>query len=420
MRGMKWRLWLMASVLVPWGLARAQAPARHGHLMIEPGLAETVEGARLVVGSPKPNEENPLLVMDTPVEGGSTPPWFNIILDPHEKFYKAWYGRDGCCYGTSHNGLLWNKPLLEFERDPNGGKTSLLIKNFRSAGFLRDEADDARLFKLIGQGKDGAEVRFSDDGIRFDRTSPVKNMAISPRARASVMRSLDGKGYVAFFAREPGAGKKGPREWVRSSSSDFVSWSDAAPLAAPGVRDPASFAVISHWGIYLAFTGIQGGESDSSGLSLAVSRDGQSWTAHGASGLPDPVQSVIPLRDEVRIFHTHGAQLHLVSLRADGFAGYRPAGAKAGTIVTKPIACPGMKLRLSADVDEGWFGRGRGPRCCRKEQRGKGGFVEKRDQRSNEPCVTGCGLIGSLQIHPPGGDALRAELRRSSVSVRLA
>ncbi|MGI8604792.1 MAG: hypothetical protein ACR2OZ_17620 [Verrucomicrobiales bacterium] len=342
---------LLGAIAPALGASAQSLAPRNSYLLVDDRVLEKTENATLVPGVPKPSDENPLLTMDTPVEGGAGPPWFNIILDPHEKFYKAWYGRAGCCYGTSHNGLLWNKPLLDLNPDPNGAKTSLLIKDFRSAGFLRDdgESDEARVFKLLGQGKDGVQARFSEEGIKFESALAVKNLAFAPGSHTSLLRA-PGKGYEAFFVQEKKGGRKPERQLMRSTSTDFATWS--GPEAISGVGNPASFAVLPHAGIYLALTGIDCGAQPGK-LSLAVSSDGSKWNPHGPASLRDPVQAVIPLREEIRFYYTHDNTLNLATVRADGFAGYAANAGKTASLITKPVAYPGLKLRLTADIVEG-------------------------------------------------------------------
>ncbi len=318
--------------------ARAAEPApRSQFSVMEKGLIASVESATLTAAAPAASERNPLLTFDTEVESGEAAPWFNVILDPHEKFYKAWYGRGGLCYGTSHDGLLWNKPGLDKHPDAAGKKTNLLLPGLSGAGLLREDEESPdwkRLYKLLGTGKDGTTALFSEDGLTW--TAPATTKA--PAGRVTLAAGLGGKKFTGFFLTKDGL--------LSAVSDDFTTWSDAKPVATGIEGALSSFHVFTHrTGCYAFAT--SGGKT-----SLLHTVDGAAWSAP----LPGPwgeVCSVVPQRDDWRLYSTSDRTLTLSTVRAESLAGYTGGKEKPGQLTTRPLPNPGSKLRLTTAIREG-------------------------------------------------------------------
>lgn len=322
--------------------AAAQVAGGLSHLLIDPEVTEVIRQVEVRPGRPSPLAAEPLLEMDTPAEAGDWQPWFNVILDPHEKFYKAWYGRGNCCYGTSHDGLLWNKPLLDLHPDEAGGRTGILIPEFRGAAFLRRESESGPEFHLIGQGPQGLELRQSEDGVRFSDGRSLPGLELAPGSHAALVPSLDERAYFLFF-RQPGEDG-----WVRSTSADLEHWEK--PRALSGLSAGDELRLVPRGRLYLAALGI---DPPQGRLRVGVSADGLRWTAYGAAADAARVQSLIVLRDEIRIYYTEGGRLRLAGLPADRWAGLTAAEGATGTVITHPLRFAAPSLRINAEIEEG-------------------------------------------------------------------
>lgn len=144
--------------------------------------------------------DNPIMKPETTLEHEGdmpavTPKGGGVWWDPKSQCYKMWYDAAWCqrfAYATSRDGIVWNRPQLEFTKGTNH-----ILPGFHtnsSTAFIDfDEASPAKRYKLflrqsdrdesshqtgwdITQGRLQAYVFYSADGIHWSEptvTSPV-------------------------------------------------------------------------------------------------------------------------------------------------------------------------------------------------------------------------------------------------------
>ena len=157
-------------------------------LLLDDRLIENFKNAKLVVGTVKKNNANPLFVEDKPWEKRFDNLYGNIIYNEDENLYQCWYSpfivdysannmtlverqqpydspsdrEMGICYAYSKDGINWVKPelgLVEFEGTKNN---NLIGRGPHGTGVFRDlrEGDPLKKYKAIFQqfGKDTKTV----------------------------------------------------------------------------------------------------------------------------------------------------------------------------------------------------------------------------------------------------------------------
>ena len=181
------------------------APRNH-HLLLNGDLVASKTNVELVLGKPAKHGENPLMVEAEAWEARYGNLYPNVIFDPFEKFYKGWFGpfivcestahtpeadrnkrhyrgphagtkrESGVLYGTSHDGVLWNKPLLDLHKWNEGDKTNILLRGAQGASVFRTSRDRSRLFSMIYRDETdgGLKIRFSANGVQWQKAQPVE------------------------------------------------------------------------------------------------------------------------------------------------------------------------------------------------------------------------------------------------------
>ena len=354
--------WLLACVSTAASAGPAAPTSTVWHACDE-SLWKSRPQTRIVLTAPTPAPENPLLSCSTPAESGAGNPWFSVMFDPHEKFYKAWYGRDNICYGTSHNGLLWNKPLLTIHPDETGGRTSVLVPKRQMAAVWRDDADrdEGRLFKMIAVGAEGAELRHSANGIQW--SEPTQPQSWGQVLHPQVLSASDGKATHVYWHRPAmsGDGKSAGTEILRSSTTDSVRWNPPQTVAEgwlPG-QTLRSFAVSACGTRTLVLAGVSD-ESGQESTRAALLTGKQAVEDLGPlPGLPGHAQSALSLRDSTRLFFSRTINdyhtLNLATLPPDGLCGIAPEGDAGAVLTTAPLPLPPDKciIRVTATVRDG-------------------------------------------------------------------
>jgi hypothetical protein len=317
------------------------------------------------------------------------------------------------CLALSRDGLRWERPDLGQVAWRGSTRNNILPRGetwMRRPNVIRDpgDPDPARRYKMtyvdvIGgrtaivkaYSRDGIAWRLNGDGRPwFRREHAVNLLGWDPRIRSYVL-----------FPRAAGA----PLAIARSTSPDFVSWSEPvtvlAPQAADAGRDFVGNAAFLYEGLYLGFlwvfeqgrakagdagagaptaTPADAGSSWTADAELVVSRDGIAWRRvspgrwffpRGAPGSWDS-EMILPVApvvrgDRILIYYSgwntpYGKEaqgrasagwfeqgrrmqraIGLATLRLDGFASL-DAGVEPGVLVTRPIRCPGGSLEINA------------------------------------------------------------------------
>ncbi|MCB1098095.1 MAG: hypothetical protein KDN22_21165 [Verrucomicrobiae bacterium] len=382
---------LTAFCITAWSTAAAQHSLREStasYLLLNSDRIASSDHVELVPGKPEKHAGNPIMVEDKPWEVRYGDLSANVIFDPFEKFFKGWFSpfivsestaqagtarEAGVLYGTSHNGELWNKPLLDLNPWSDGTKTNILVREAYGASVFRDQRDASRLYKMIYSTGNKLATRTSADGIRW--SSATDATEATEEAHTSAFWASDRREYVALTTMKHGD----ERSIGRTSSKDFVKWTPVTP-ALKGLtagQQVIALPVLPLGGVFLGFPVIHDIEQDRVHTELAWSADTVEWQRiaagtpfieNGEKGSYDWgsafVGSVIAMNDGVRIFYSGSddvlsgsgkGSLNLARLGVDSFAGYRAAEGQTGTLQLKPLPYHGSKVRLTADIAPGGF-----------------------------------------------------------------
>jgi hypothetical protein len=399
-------LLLFALCTTAWSTVAAQHSLREptaSYLLLNADRIASSENVELVPGKPEKHAGNPIMVEDKPWEVRYGNLSANVIFDPFEKFYKGWFSpfimcesteqtpvdkrgelpyrgahagtarEAGVLYGTSHNGELWNKPLLDLNPWTDGAKTSILVRGAYGASVFRDQRDGRKLYKMMYSTGNMLTTRTSADGIRWSNASNATEAM--EEAQTHAFWASDRREYVAMTTIKDGNGFA----IGRTSSKDFVKWTPITP-ALKGLtaeQQVIALPVLPLGGVFLGFPVIHDTAQDRVHTELAWSSDTIQWQriaagtpflGNGDKGSYDWgsafVGSAVALNDGVRIFYSGSddvlsgwckGSLNLAQLETDRFAGYRAADGQTGTLQLKPLPYTGGKVRITADIAPGGF-----------------------------------------------------------------
>ena len=399
-----------------WSASNA-APIRVGprrQLFIDDSIVGSIESLTRVLHRPQKHPGNPVLT--------GTEPWEKwaiaingraVLYDEETREFRMWYiaalrdpaaaagTRFKGCYAVSRDGIHWTKPNLgqvqwEGSRDNNilpWGENWL-----RRANVIKDaqDPDPDRRFKMtyadvIGgrtaivkaYSRDGLHWRLNGDGKPWFRGGHNSNLlGWDPRTREYVL-------FPRVAGTPPGPGKRSRDAIGRSTSRDFVSWSEPQMVIEPGPEDGEKnfkgLAAFVYGDLYLGFLWVFDWEGNAD-AELAFSHDCIQWQRaspgwyffpRGEPGSWDRV-TVMPVapvihQDRIWIYYSGANLPHqgsaveraesgwvengeriqraggLATLRLDGFASL-DAGARGGNLLTRLIEAPGGDLAVNADV----------------------------------------------------------------------
>lgn len=413
----RWLLfWPLLLPVANPAVALAQATGAQRHLLLDSRVIESLENARLTVGTVKKHPANPLFGEDRAWEKRFDNLYANVIYDEKAGLYQCWYSpfivdasakgmrvedraaqryrpppdrEMAICYATSHDGLVWTKPemgLVEYQ----GSKANNILwrgqgpvgqkprQGPHGAGIFRDANDPnpARQYKAFLK-RDTLSVAFSADGIHWDPalSRPAADSAGDTHNNAFWAPTL-GK-YVGITRQwNPRLG----RQVAMTSSEDFLHWSTCEVVLEGLSKNEQTYAmpVFFHAGVYLGLLAIHQQSSDRVWTELTWSPDARTWHRisagtplignDGREGDYDwgcVYAAAVPVnaRDGIRIYYGGSDGKHtswrngffcLATLRPDGWAGFEQVVPdKPALLTTRALAWPGRTIRVTADVSSG-------------------------------------------------------------------
>jgi len=403
---------VISGAVIPVATARLDAGMqRQRFLLLDKRIIERTGNAKLAVGRVKKDERNPLFAEEKPWEPRFDNLYANVMYDRAEGLYKCWYspfiidesttntpekdrvnggkfkyqgqhtGRRremGICYAVSRDGIHWKKPNLGIVEFDGNKENNLVVRGPHGAGVFKDmhDPDPKRRYKMFFKGRI-ISVAFSPDGLHWAEPveCPEANVRGDTHNNAFWAPTLGQYvGITRTWAKPRG------RQVARTSSKDFIKWTGAEVVLEGLENHLQTYAmpVFYYAGVYIGLPAIYNSDLDRTHTELTWSADTINW--HRI----DPGKPLIPnspakgqydwgcaytaaypvfLEDEIRLYYGGSDDKHfgwrkgafcLATLRPDGFAGYEQVSVGApALVVTKPLACPGRALALSADVDKG-------------------------------------------------------------------
>ncbi len=380
-------------------------------LLLDKRIIDKADGVWLTIGKVTKEPRNPLFKEDKPWEPRFDNLYANVAYDEQDKLYKCWYSpfiiderttsvpRDkrsglnyikvkpnhremGVCYATSKDGLAWTKPELGIVEFDGSKKNNIVYRGPHGMGVMKDsrDQDPARRYKMFGRGSERGRmgVSFSSDGLHWTKMTPCPEINAAGDTHNNAFWAPELGKYVGITRLW---GPKVGRVVGRCESADFVKWTRAVDvmhcLPAEPHRQTYAMPVFRYANVYLGLVMLLNTKTDLVDCELTWSPDTVHWERvcpgtpiipRGPEGSYDcgcVYAAACPIvRDgEIRLYYGGNNGPHttwrdgffcLARLRPDGFAGMTVTGhGRRGTIVTKPIACSGRRLCVSADAAGG-------------------------------------------------------------------
>ena len=405
--------------------SNTESTERDRYLLLDSRIIDYAQNAKITLGEVEKHHGNPLVEEDKPWERRFDNLYANVLYDAEEGVYKCWYSpfinstsvkgmtleerkkakieappdhEMAVCYATSKDGIRWVKPELGLVTYEGKKANNIVIRATEKpepidwfgphgTGVFKDlrERDPNRRYKAIlsdFQARSIA-VAFSPDGIHWGPKIICPGAVTEGDTHNNAFWAPTLGEYVAI-SREWGlVGKdKERRQVVRTSSCDFVHWSqDAVVLEGSDlIQQTYAMPTFYHGGIYLGLLAILNVETQRVWTELAWSADTRTWqrVLPGTALIPTSQKegdydwgcvfaaaNPVFRKDEIRLYYlgsdyTHAGlrngYLCLATLRPDGFAGYTPTDStRPATITTTVIGNRKGQLRLSADVGQSGY-----------------------------------------------------------------
>lgn len=215
--------------------------ANRREIFVDHYLLEKLNGVRLAMHAPR--NEGTVLKFDQPWEG-SFSAYCTIIKD--EGVYRAYYRgvpqavRDGdakevTCYAESTDGIIWKKPELGIHEVGGSKNNNIVLANaapvtHNFCPFLDKNPDvspDQKYKAIGGTEKSGLVAYVSSDGVHWKklRDEPIFRKGVFDSQNVAFWSQSEGK-YVCYFRTWSGGGYKGFRSVSRTTSVDFVNWTE--------------------------------------------------------------------------------------------------------------------------------------------------------------------------------------------------
>ncbi|WP_353719960.1 hypothetical protein [Dyadobacter sp. 676] len=227
---------------------QAQQPLELGsrrEIFVDHYLIDRLQNVTLQLHHPR--NEGPVLQFDKPWEGNFSG-YCTIIRDG--ELLRAYYrgvrnaGADGndsevTCYAESKDGTHWVKPDLGINKVDGSEKNNTILAgeppvthNFSPFLDKNPKAKPEERFKALGGTKKSGLVAYaSPDGIHWKKmaSGSVFTKGLFDSQNVSFWSENEGK-YVCYFRTWTGDGFNGYRSVSRTTSDDFIHWSEPTPM----------------------------------------------------------------------------------------------------------------------------------------------------------------------------------------------
>lgn len=211
----------------------------------------------------KPRNEGAVLYFDRPWEGNFSG-YCTVIKE--DGLFKAWYrgvreaGKDYkedevTCYAESEDGIHWHKPDFGLYTINGTRENNVVLANAAPAThnfspFLDTNPQTAPREKykaLGGTRKSGLMAFSSPDGIHWEKMQekPVFTDGIFDSQNVAFWSDSEKK-YVCYFRTWTGEGYDGFRSVSRTTSNDFIHWSEPEPMTFGDTPDEHLYTQQTH------------------------------------------------------------------------------------------------------------------------------------------------------------------------------
>ncbi|MCH2133126.1 MAG: hypothetical protein MK116_05180 [Phycisphaerales bacterium] len=214
-------------------------------LLVDHHLIDTMDGVRLELGAPR--DEGPVFHFDEPWEGPFC--GYSTVIQDGDRYLLYYRGlpeagadgtsREVTCVATSTDGVTWSRPELDlFEVDGSRQNNVVLADaapvthNF--SPFLDTRAGVAAEHRFKGLGGNehtGLIAYVSPDGLHWTRLQddPVVTGGMFDSQNVAFWSDAEQQ-YVCYLRTWTGGGYSGYRTISRSTSPDFLEWTEPVPM----------------------------------------------------------------------------------------------------------------------------------------------------------------------------------------------
>lgn len=214
-------------------------------LFVDYYLIDQMKNLQLVMHHP--HDDGPVMYFDKPWEGAFCG-YCTIIYENAN--YRAYYrglptsGKDGSdmettCMAESKDGLHWTKPQLGLYKVNQTKRNNVILANEAPAShnfspFIDKNPDckpNEKYKALAGEGKNGLVAYASPDGIHWKKMQEQGVLTKGAFDSQNVaFWSENEKCYLCYFRTWTGGGFNGVRSVSRSTSPDFIHWTDPVAM----------------------------------------------------------------------------------------------------------------------------------------------------------------------------------------------
>ena len=346
----------------------------------------------------------------------------NVIYDEEEKLYKLWYnsfirdrssettplesrstasydtgGReDGLLYAVSKDGLVWETPslgIVSFDGDTgNNIVMSTKTHGIHGVGVIKDLADPdlERRYKAFYRHADTKKMAtgYSRDGLHWSEPADWPDYNALGDTHNNVIRIAGTDTFVGITRGLSGESPNRYRTVMRTTSTDFVNWSDPLQvLAGNSIEDQIySIPIHQYKNVYIGLPAIyHGGDKNAENwdlvdTELAWSSDTITWNRicpgtpvipRGRGTYPSGAYDCgciyaaapVVVDDSIYLYYGGSNGLHtsfretffcLAILPRDRFAGYSPIDPGGrGILHTNQFRISDDFLKINTDAAEG-------------------------------------------------------------------
>ena len=210
-------------------------------IFVDYQLIDNLKATTLRMHHPQPAET--VLHFDKPWEGAFC--GYVTVIDTRDGRYRMYYrglpasGRDGSdsevtCYAESNDGIHWRKPNLRVYEIDGSKDNNVVLSGQTPAShnfspFLDSNPDTKpeQKYKALGGNDKGLIAFVSPDGIHWIRAQkePVFFDGVFDSQNVSFWSDAEQQ-YVCYFRTWSEGGYRGFRTISRTTSPDFLNWSD--------------------------------------------------------------------------------------------------------------------------------------------------------------------------------------------------
>ncbi len=215
-------------------------------LFVDYYLIDSLKNTCLVMHEPR--DEGPVLYFDKPWEGAFSG-YCTIIKDgnTYRLYYrgfpvagKDYSGAETTCYAESQDGIHWQKPVIGLYEFDGSFDNNIVLANaapvtHNFCPFLdrNPNAKAEERFKAVGGNKVSGLIAYvSPDGTHWKRR---QEKAIITKGKFDSQNvpfwSESENCYVCYFRTWSGGGFKGFRTISRTTSTDFIHWSEPVAMS---------------------------------------------------------------------------------------------------------------------------------------------------------------------------------------------